>query len=72
MKDRKRAWRAERLESSSRLARKTASFASLEMQAANSGCFLMRMAISSRRRNPHMASKGVSATANSGLWLSST
>ena len=48
---------------------KTASCASVEIQAANSGCFRKWTAISDSRRNPHMASKGVKAIAISGLWL---
>lgn len=72
MKLSKSPLRASFLHSSSSLHRNTASLASFEMHAANSGCFLMRIAISSSRRKPHMASKGVRATASSGLWLSST
>mmetsp|Transcript_11625 Transcript_11625/g.34255 ORF Transcript_11625/g.34255 Transcript_11625/m.34255 type:complete len:218 (+) Transcript_11625:685-1338(+) len=50
---------------------KTASCASVEIQAANSGCLRKWTAISDSRRNPHMASKGVSAMAISGLWFAS-
>merc|ERR1719409_2068380 len=49
----------------------TASYASVEIQAANSGCLRKWTAISDSRRNPHMASKGVSAMAISGLWFES-
>mmetsp|Transcript_67300 Transcript_67300/g.152260 ORF Transcript_67300/g.152260 Transcript_67300/m.152260 type:complete len:223 (-) Transcript_67300:106-774(-) len=49
----------------------TASFSSSPMHAANSGYFLSRTTISSIRRKPHMASKGVRAMAISGLWLES-
>ena len=50
---------------------KTASCASVEIQAANSGCLRRCTAISDSRRNPHIASKGVSAMAISGLWFES-
>jgi len=49
----------------------TASLASSEMHAANSGCFRSNARISPNLRKPHMASKGVSAMAISGLWLES-
>ena len=45
----------------------TASCASVEIQAANSGCLRRCTAISDNLLNPHMASKGVSAMAISGL-----
>mmetsp|Transcript_28164 Transcript_28164/g.94870 ORF Transcript_28164/g.94870 Transcript_28164/m.94870 type:complete len:231 (+) Transcript_28164:784-1476(+) len=55
--------------SSSGSAMKHASCASCETHAANSRCLRRCTVISERRRKPHMASKGVSAMAISGLWL---
>ena len=72
MNDSNKPWSARFWPPTSRLdAMKTPSCASVEMQAANSGCLRRCTAISLRRRKPHMASKGVSAMAISGLWLSS-